>query len=65
MTEMHFGRKEIVSCLSRLGICGSWKSVKRRKKAGTLLVRYTPEGKPFIIESEIISQKIKQSDALR
>ena len=65
MAEMHFGRKEIVSCLARIGICGSWRSVQRRKKAGTLLVRYTPEGQPFILESEIILQKIKQSDELK
>jgi hypothetical protein len=65
MTGMHFGRKAIIGCLSKMGICTSWRSVIRRKKAGTLLVRYTPEGQPFIIEDEIISQKLKQSDALR
>jgi hypothetical protein len=35
------------------------------KKAGTLLVRYTPEGKPFILEAEVIKQKIAQSEALK
>jgi len=26
------------------------------------MVRYTPEGQPFIIEQEILKQKLKQSE---
>ncbi len=62
---VYFGRKAIVRCLTNRGICSSWRSVQRKKKAGTLLVRYTPEGQPFIIESEIMQQKFKQSEAIR
>ena len=61
---IHFGRNAIISYLTQIGICTSWRSVQRKKKAGTLLVRYTPEGQPFILEKEIIKQKIKQSDSL-
>jgi hypothetical protein len=61
---IHFGRNAIVLYLTKIGICTSWRSVQRKKKAGTLLVRYTPEGQPFILEKEIINQKIKQSDSL-
>jgi hypothetical protein len=65
MTDaMYFGRSEILRCLTRLGICSSWRSVQRRKKAGTLLLRYTPEGQPFILEKEILQQKIKQSEII-
>jgi hypothetical protein len=64
MNEMHFGRKAIIACLTRMGICTSWRSVIRKKKTGSLLIRKTPEGQPFIIESEIIAQKLKQSDNL-
>jgi len=62
---MHFGRKAIVCYLARLGICTSWRSVQRRKKAGTFLLRYTPEGQPFIVEAEIKKQKIKQSETIK
>lgn len=59
----HVGRKAITAYLARVGLCTSWRSVQRRKKAGTLLIRYTPEGQPFIVEQEIITQKLKQSEA--
>ena len=58
----HIGRKAILAYLTQVGLCTSWRSVQRRKKAGTLMVRYTPEGQPFIIEQEILKQKLKQSE---
>jgi len=61
----HVGRKKIVSFLARIGLCTSWRSVQRRRRAGTIIIRRTPEGQPFIIEEEVIQQKLLQSDALK
>lgn len=63
-TGWHVGRKDILRFLSRnLGI-STWVSVKKWQKKGDIILRYLPNGKPFIIEEEIMRFKLKQSDKI-
>lgn len=60
----HVGRKDILRFLEKnLGV-STWKTVKQWKKKGDIIIRYLPNGKPFIIEREVMTQKLKQSDLI-
>lgn len=64
MTRIHVGRKAMVAYLSHVRGWTTWRTVQKKIKSGELLIRRTPEGKPFIIEHEVESQLLKQSDAI-
>lgn len=63
----HVGRKEIINYLFSLGFLRSdrltsWRSVARWKKQGLIKLRHDSAGRPFIIESEVLSLKIMQAE---
>ena len=66
----HTGRSAIIDFFYNLGSLRSnkptaWRTVQRWKKNKSIILRYDASGRPFIIESEIALQKIKQSEALK
>jgi hypothetical protein len=66
----HTGRNAIIDFFYGMGKLKSnkptaWRTVQRWIKSKTIILRHDAEGRPFIIESEIVKQKIKQSNALR
>lgn len=64
LDDWYVGRKEMIHFLSRLRGWTTWRTIQKKIKGGELIVRRTPEGKPFIIGSEVKKQLLKQSDKL-
>jgi hypothetical protein len=58
----HVGRKNMLSFLGPFRGWGTWRTVQKKIKSGELIVHRTSEGKPFIIESEVKSQLLGQSE---
>jgi len=56
--DIAIGRKEIMKVLH----VGHWDTVRNWKRAYKLPLRYLPNGKPMIIQSEVRSWMITYSD---
>lgn len=58
MTDIAIGRKEIMAMLH----VANWDTVRKWKTDYKLPVRYLPNGKPMIIQSEVRTWMVTYSD---
>ena len=62
MNGWHVGRKAILAFMERQFGVTSWQTVRAWKKSG-MPIHYLWNGKPYIIESEVIKWQLKRRAA--
>jgi hypothetical protein len=62
MRGVAIGRTEIIDMCNKLFGITSWDSVRRWRRDYKLPIRYFPNGKPYLIESEAGKFAIKYSE---